>query len=65
MTDLFEREVARLERGIATLKMHEWGGGEGAALAEALGRASGKSSWGEKGGPRLLCREVIGSVDFA
>lgn len=38
MVELYERDVARLERGIATLRMHVWGGGEGVALADALGK---------------------------
>lgn len=37
MVELYEKDVARLERGIATLKMHVWGTGEGVALADALG----------------------------
>lgn len=39
MAELYEKEVARLERGIRTLKTHVWGSGDAAAadLAEALG----------------------------
>lgn len=54
MVDLYEREVARLERAIKTLQMHVWGGGEGVALAEALGKPNERSyvaeDYGKKGG---------------
>ncbi|CAN0389129.1 unnamed protein product, partial [Hapterophycus canaliculatus] len=37
MAELYEKEVARLEKCIETLRMHVWGAGECSALAEALG----------------------------